>query len=305
MFGSSTLDIAIALVFLYTLLSLVCSASTELFANLLNLRSRNLESVLRNLLDGEEESEEDGRVVNALLSHPIITSLHKPAGLLAAKFPSYISSRNFSHALLNTLLPAKDGSSPRNIEQLRKRVMALNNRKVRETLLPLIDAADGEIKVAVQNIEHWFDSSMVHAANWYKQRTQLIVFVTALVITLALNIDTLMILDNLWHNGILRDTISAQAQQWVANHNGADAGQAVQWLQANASALHWPIGWDCTEATLRCRPDGFLSGLNKVLGLLLTTLAVSLGAPFWFDLLNKLVNLRNKGQEPQNSAAGA
>lgn len=29
------------------------------------------------------------------------------------------------------------------------------------------------------------------------------------------------------------------------------------------------------------------------------TLAVSLGAPFWFDLLNKLVNLRNSGKPPE------
>lgn len=37
---------------------------------------------------------------------------------------------------------------------------------------------------------------------------------------------------------------------------------------------------------------------NNFFGLLLTTLAISLGAPFWFDLLNKLVNLRTSLQEP-------
>ena len=36
----------------------------------------------------------------------------------------------------------------------------------------------------------------------------------------------------------------------------------------------------------------------KVIGWLITGLAVALGAPFWFDLLNKLVNLRGAGPRP-------
>ena len=30
---------------------------------------------------------------------------------------------------------------------------------------------------------------------------------------------------------------------------------------------------------------------HKILGLLVTTLAISLGAPFWFDLMNNLIRL--------------
>jgi hypothetical protein len=40
------------------------------------------------------------------------------------------------------------------------------------------------------------------------------------------------------------------------------------------------------------------TGGKKFAGLLLTVLALSLGAPFWFDLLNKLVNLRSAGKPP-------
>jgi hypothetical protein len=37
----------------------------------------------------------------------------------------------------------------------------------------------------------------------------------------------------------------------------------------------------------------------KVLGLLLTALAISLGAPFWFDLLNKVISIRAAGRSPE------
>jgi len=44
---------------------------------------------------------------------------------------------------------------------------------------------------------------------------------------------------------------------------------------------------------------GWYDVLTKLLGWIVTALAVSLGAPFWFDLLRKLVNIRNAGQKPK------
>jgi uncharacterized protein involved in cysteine biosynthesis len=41
------------------------------------------------------------------------------------------------------------------------------------------------------------------------------------------------------------------------------------------------------------------------LGLLLTTFAASLGAPFWFDALNESVNLRGTGKRPEEEETAA
>lgn len=38
--------------------------------------------------------------------------------------------------------------------------------------------------------------------------------------------------------------------------------------------------------------------VSKLLGFILTALAISMGAPFWFDLLKKLVNIRSSGSRP-------
>ncbi|MEM1358535.1 MAG: hypothetical protein AAGF89_10060 [Bacteroidota bacterium] len=43
---------------------------------------------------------------------------------------------------------------------------------------------------------------------------------------------------------------------------------------------------------------GTYDWLSKIFGFILTALAVSLGAPFWFDLLKKLVNIRSSGARP-------
>ncbi len=39
----------------------------------------------------------------------------------------------------------------------------------------------------------------------------------------------------------------------------------------------------------------------NVLGWIVTALAISLGAPFWFDLLGKLVQLRGTGTKPEET----
>ncbi len=45
-----------------------------------------------------------------------------------------------------------------------------------------------------------------------------------------------------------------------------------------------------------------LAIFTKLLGVLVTALAVSLGAPFWYDMLNKLVSLRSAGRRPPTAA---
>ncbi len=90
----------------------------------------------------------------------------------------------------------------------------------------------------------------------------------------------------------------------------------VQESIAQLQDLNLPIGWfkksvsktvDCKE--IKCykyvpidweqKPDDPHSWCFKLLGWLFSALAISLGAPFWFDLLNKLVNLRGGGKTPE------
>lgn len=63
--------------------------------------------------------------------------------------------------------------------------------------------------------------------------------------------------------------------------------------------------WDHASKSLRKVLEtlfGTPKGLYKLLGLALTVVAVSMGAPFWFDVLNKLVNVRTAGQRPKKTA---
>src|SRR3712207_5124843 len=85
-FGSTMIEAAIGIVFVYLLVSLLCSALNELIEALLKYRATYLKRGIRQLLGNEALAEQ-------FFNHPLV----KPLG----NRPSYISARTFSLALWN------------------------------------------------------------------------------------------------------------------------------------------------------------------------------------------------------------
>jgi hypothetical protein len=132
---------------------------------------------------------------------------------------------------------------------------------------------------------------------------------------------------------------SSDAQNATAQKSRADAQARVQKNIEGAVAVldKLPIGWVATQdekdptkhpncaknasttpqttttatAASECSPDAVTllywrlaawpSNLWMILGWLITALATSLGAPFWFDALKNLMQLRNTGPKPSRS----
>ena len=68
-------------------------------------------------------------------------------------------------------------------------------------------------------------------------------------------------------------------------------------LEADLQELGLPIGWHCSvtqKDDIQGKPQGFAEWFLKVIGLLLSALAISMGAPFWFDILRKMVAFRKE-----------
>src|SRR5262249_8199616 len=203
-----------------------------------------------------------------------------------------------------------------------------------DTLLVLIDQAENGLREAVtdvekartafsrvqENIETWFNDSMVRVAGWYKRKTQALTFALALFFTLALNVDSIMITKRLSSDTTLRAAVVATAEksaqqppavvvaQSAGQAGGAQAPAQEEAVEARTSAAYQallqnqtalrsvglPLGWGDRQNW----PQGqgwplYWDWLSKVLGLLLTAGAASLGAPFWFDMLNKVVSIRS------------
>jgi hypothetical protein len=309
MFGSSILDIAIGMVLVYLILSLIVTALNELISSTLKLRANNLAAAIRELLDEDKPREPGAAAAPATVhsvsfyEHPLINCLSKgPDGR-----PSYIPSRTFALALLDLVDPANPMQA-RTLDTLKTGINGLPE-ELKRTLTVLLDDAGHDVEKFKTALEGWFNNVMVRAAGWYKRQTQPILLFLALGVTILFNVDSLNVAQSLANDKTLRDSVVAQAQEIAKQPPSStpavkpdDAGQEIKTAAValnqsvkSIDGLKLPIGWDAPI-------DPKTSPLNRACGWLITTFAVSLGAPFWFDLLNRFMSIRSAGRAPEETA---
>lgn len=286
MFGSQILEVVIGIIFVYWLLSLIISTLNEIFSRIFSMRANDLEKGIRNLLADPDGTE----FAKKFYDHSLIRGLKRKG-----KNPSYIPSRTFALALMDIIIPAGFKGGLKKFEEVRDIAAKIEIDKLREAILPLIDKAEFKLNKVYENIEDWFNDAMESVSSWYKQKTQLIVLLLALIVSVAFNADTLMITNNLYGDTALRASIAAMAEEAIRHPVSPESEPSLEKIKEYQEELletRLPLGW--YEI-----PKGIGDWVMKILGLLLTTVAVSLGAPFWFDLLNKFVSLRPTGKKPK------
>jgi hypothetical protein len=242
---------------------------------------------------------------------------------LGKKGISYLPSRTFSAVLLDLLAPPVSspahpgvaaGSDP--MEEALAAVQRLSpSNPAREPLLRMMTDAQGNRDKFRASLEHWYDDTMDRVSGWYKRYVQKIILTISIVLVAALNVDTINIAQVLWRLPTERAAVATAAAQQAGS--GSSAGQNADEVVRSISALKLPLGWTPPHVTTvspsgartvvvstdpQHVPLGASSWLIKLLGLLLTVLALSLGAPFWFDALTKLGSLRQAGPKPARSA---
>ena len=282
MFGSTILDAAIAMVFIYLLTSLIVSAANELIASVLKLRAKNLFYGIKQLLQEGDKS----ALASTLYQHPLISGLAKKGGK-----PSYIPSRTFALAFLDVIAPG-GANAPRTKDEVQS---AINNlpAPLNKALTTLFDEAGHDVEQFKTQLEIWFNNTMERVSGWYKRRTQWIQLVFAMGFAVCLNIDSVHVGQTLFAvHSPLREALVEEAKPFLASHN-----DTLEHVTAAISTVSLPIGW--AEFQWKGLKLSGPDMLSRVPGWLVTVLAVSLGAPFWFDLLDKFINIRGAGKAPE------
>ncbi len=294
MFGSAILDVAVGLVFLYLLLSLISSAVSELLEGWLKNRAKDLEKGLRELLQDPHGT----GLVKRIYEHPLINGLF--AGAYdpnnTRNLPSYIPARSFAMAVLDAVPVA--GAAP--VSAGGGAAAAPAPMAVPESVVRAVGLLRQDAATARENVEAWFNNCMERVAGWYKRRTQVIVFCIGLGVALLINADSITVANALASDSTLRDSAVAAAGSYLGQNPAGpnEPGTADERLRAylkTVSGVGLPIGWDSrgietVPGRIPADPAGWLL---KIVGCLLTACAVSLGAPFWFDILNKIMTARS------------
>lgn len=123
---------------------------------------------------------------------------------------------------------------------------------------------------------------------------QVALWILAVVVAFAVNADSLQLARTLWTDDAVREAVVQQADRAAAQDNVEQVAEEVTDLQEVA----FPLGWTLASGEPRSLPRDVESVLTKLLGLLVTAAALTFGAPFWFDLLRRVAQVRSAGARP-------
>lgn len=316
MFGSTILDTAIGTMFVLILVSVVCSAIREGLEIRLKSRATFLNFGIRELLRDEKG---DG-LVRDVYEHPLVHGLYE-AGYappsVAARFlggtnlPSYVPSQNFARALLDIAARGRAADAaaeavstdPITLADVRANLRAnIRNGRVQRALLVALDSAGDSLEQAEANVANWYDTAMDRVTGWYKRTTQWFLFAIGLVVAVSLNVNTVAIADYLYRNDTARAVLVARSEK--LSKDGESAIPSGEAARTTLDELELPIGWSGTRrgpglgmsaqpANPPTAADYYRGWVMPILGWLITAIAASMGAPFWFDLLSKFVLVRS------------
>ncbi len=244
--------------------------------------------------------------------------------------PIDIPTPSFAKAFLDSIL--KDVSEKgivkagkEEYDKIMGSIAKIENPAVKKVLTDLLTelstqvAISGEeflkkVALAQSQVEKWFDNSMQKLTLWYRKKTKQLIFVLTMIFVFAFNVDTFMIVRTLSQDPQLRAATYTTAEV-LAKQDPITNTQELKALKAQLTSSGLPLGWvksnskDSDVTDPRAKPEFYIPGLNisewridvwgwiwKLLGLLISLLAISMGAPFWFDALRQLFDMRKKLQ---------
>jgi hypothetical protein len=260
MFGSAMLETALGLILVYMLLSIIVSAAKELVESILKKRAADLTTGVRVLLDDPQGL----ALAKQLFEHPLICCLNKCDSrnnkIATDSLPSYIPAQSFALALMDMILPASASaasgvtetlalrgtfspeSETQSLKHFRDAVCKIQNLKIRQALLALVDAAGNDMRRVRENIELWFNSAMQQISGRYRRWSQWIIFGIGLLITIGMNADTIAICKHLSQTEPRAKAI-ALVEKNIAERDPAKTMNLLEEYQS-LSALGLPLGWE-------------------------------------------------------------
>ena len=215
--------------------------------------------------------------------------------LSTSGLPSYVPSGSFSSALFDALSDAGYGTR---FVQIERGIQALPEGFTKQSLTAFVVEASGDLEALRARVETWFNDAMDRLSGIYKRRGQAIHLLFGLTIAVGFNVDSINIAQVLWQDADKRQAMALMAQNYshqsVADMDPGSPAQMVQQLES----LPIPMGWESFRP-----PASVPLWLYPIIGWLVTGFAVSLGAPFWFDLLQKVMNVNVRGTGPKPDTA--
>lgn len=319
MFDSQALEVAVGLVLVFLLVSLVLTAIRESIESVTRTRALDLEHALAELLD-----DPDGTGLRkAFYSHPLVFALFPGSARLSSFSVAgnqlkgaggIASSMELGAEALNELGKSSRKNLPSYIPRdifsavLEDLIRKGNiTGRLRDAYGALLQSSGGDVLAARKGLESWYDAAMDRASGWYRRRSQYIVGILGVVLAIALNINAVTVARYLATNSAARAQAITLAGKVDASTLPTSSSDRVTAFQNLVAPLELPIGWNGDQvASMKKRLQTSnldLAGevLLLIAGYLIVGFAATLGAPFWFDMLGKIMVVRSTVKPKEKS----
>lgn len=301
MFGLEILDVLIGLVTIYLIFGIACTAIVEACLSWFKVRSNNLEAGLKEFLHGNLKDNQS--FVGAFYQHPLVQMLSKGE----TGRPSYIPPTIVGQVLESIL--TENGT-----KSLEKAVDLLPDDRVKGLLKVLVTQANGDMTKFRTAVEVNFDATMDRASGWVKRYSYTVTLTVSFMLVAGANVDTIDIANSLASSPEARAKMIDIAQQHLndaqkqaalligvtdkaildnAKKQSESALARVKVAETNMKTTGLHLGWSNYPAGIEW--------LTKIVGLLVSVLAISLGSPFWFEILQRFMQLRTSGLSPRET----
>ena len=187
-------------------------------------------------------------------------------------------------------------------------------QRMKRAMLQIYQESHSNMDSFRDRLERWFDQAMERNAGTFKKKAQQSVLIFSIFVTILFNVDSIELIHYFYDHPAEAARVADAAEKAINDPNTAERlksnnDDSVKTTLAGlrtsideVKALKLPIGWKGL-GWFEYLDLGFWKVFNLLIGWALTVLAVSLGAPFWYDMLNKLVDLRSAGKKPAAASA--
>ena len=341
MSGFPILDLVVGIIFVYFLLSIISSSGVEMILTGLKARATLLEEWLFKIFDKPIIQPDGTTLSlgQAIMDHCSVTALsgtHESTSYIDAKnfTAALLEKITFDPANpksiaknMDEFIEAINKSNALSTEFQRVLLMYANDAK--DTYGAVTEKTESEIDLFRWKIENWYNSSMDRITDALKKKySRPATLLVAIIVTVCLNADSISLAKYLYSNPEARTKIAMQAysasadsvlikqvqQINIANADTSSKTMSPQEIKNNivqkitdidkakqGLADVMPLTWKAGELKDANGKISLRLLFSKITGLLATILAIMMGAPFWFDMLNKISNLRSTGAKPASA----
>lgn len=307
--NSPLIDVALGIALTFAVFSTVCTVATEWWSRIRQQRSEQLEKSIRDHIIG------DRQWAKHFLSHPLIESLNSQKwkffaiGAGRPGRPSYIPATVFALVMIDLAFESADAknterrSGPAPTPSLElipsKGTGGTVPDDLHTTLRALTNGTRNSFQHTQERIETWFNESMERLTGQYTRYAHTVTLVGAIFVTLVFNVDSVRVAQDLYEN-----PNKASAAATIAAKLNPALPEQRNTIVEEYNKISFPVGWgglkpeyysQDTVVGLNVVTGGWLS---RIVGWLISIVGLSMGGPFWFDLLNRIMRLRQAGTPP-------